>query len=70
MIAPDERPVFSFVSCSLDQAAKRTGLSKSTIQQAIRDGDLIANYRGRKPLIRAVELEAWVASLPTSPPRR
>ena len=70
MSTPDERPVFPFVSCRLEKAAEVTGISVSTIQKAIADGDLIANYVGRSPRILADELYAWVASLPTAPHRR
>lgn len=65
-MTPDDRPVFSFVSVDLKGAADRTGLSVSEIQKAIAASEIAVNYRGRKPLIRAVELDAWVASLPTS----
>ena len=53
------------VSYDLRGAAETTGLSVKTIQAAIAQGDLVANYVGRKPILRAVELDAWVASLPT-----
>ena len=60
-------PVFAlpFISGDLDAASAATGLSVSEIQRAVRDGELVPNYRGRKPLFRADELYAWVKSLPT-----
>ena len=66
----DPQITVAAVSYDLRGASDACGLSVSEIQKAISDGDLIANYRGRKPLIRAIELDAWVASLPTTPHRR
>ncbi|QCB93336.1 helix-turn-helix domain-containing protein [Cellulomonas shaoxiangyii] len=57
------------VSYDLRGAAEATGLGETTIREAIETGDLIAHYAGRrnsKPVIRAVDLDEWVASLPTS----
>jgi hypothetical protein len=65
-----DRPVYSFISCNLDQASDRTGLSVRELQRAIAAGDLVPNYRGTKPLLRAEELAAWVRSLPNEPRRR
>lgn len=62
-------PVFARISYSVAEAAEATGLSEDSIRQAIASGDLVAHYAGRrssKPLIRAVELDSWVAALPTS----
>ncbi|GEM_PF-3220783 len=56
------------VSYTLSEAALATGISESTIRQAVYDGELIAHYVGEKaskPVFRAVELDAWIASLPT-----
>jgi len=66
----EPRPAYDFVSADLTRAAEKSGLSISELQKAIKDGDLVAHYRGRKPLIRADELDAWVASLPNTPHRR
>lgn len=58
------------VSYDLRGAAEATGVSVSTIQAAVAAGDLVASYVGRKPVFRAVELDAWVASLPNQPQRK
>ncbi|MBU4213915.1 MAG: hypothetical protein KJ792_04585 [Actinobacteria bacterium] len=57
------------VSYDLAGAAGATGISERTIRDAIASGDLVANYVGSKatkPILRAVELDAWIASLPTT----
>lgn len=53
------------IALSLDQAAAVCSLSKRELQNAIRDGELVAHYRGRKPLIRPEDLEQFVTDLPT-----
>lgn len=56
------------VSYTLAQAVEATGISADTIRAAVAAGDLVANYAGEKaskPIFRAVELDAWIASLPT-----
>lgn len=58
------------VSYDLDGAVEATGLSKTTIRAAVDNSDLIAHYYGRKPVFRAVDLDAWVRSLPTEAPSR
>lgn len=57
------------ISYTLDQAAAATGLGTTTIKQAIATGDLVVHYGGErasKPILRAVDLDAWIASLPTT----
>lgn len=53
------------VSFDLPGAVVATGLSKTTIQNAVTAGELVAHYVGRKPVFRAVDLDEWIASLPT-----
>lgn len=53
------------VSYDLTGAVAASGISDRSIRQAIKDGELIAHYLGSKPLIRAVDLDEWVQSLPT-----
>ncbi|HUX70850.1 MAG TPA: helix-turn-helix domain-containing protein [Cellulomonadaceae bacterium] len=66
-----DAPVFAlpFISGDLDDAARMTGLSVREIQKAVRDGDLVPTYRGRKPLFLATELYEWVRSMPQEPTR-
>jgi S-adenosylhomocysteine hydrolase len=54
------------VSYDLRGAAQAAGCGVTSIKEAVDTGDLVVHYRGSKPLIRAVDLDAWVASLPTS----
>lgn len=56
-----------FGAVSFDQAgaAAATGLSERTIRDAIRNGDLIAHYLGKKPVILRDDLAEWISSLPT-----
>ncbi len=65
-------PQIVVAQVSYDQrgAADATGLGITSIKEAIESGDLIAHYRGTKPVIRAIDLDEWVASLPTSRPSR
>lgn len=56
------------VSYTILDAVAATGISETTIKAAIADGSLVANYVGAKaskPVLRAVELDAWIASMPT-----
>ena len=53
------------ISYSLGDACEAVGLSPHTLRKAINDGELVAHYVGTKPVIRAVDLDEWIASLPT-----
>ena len=68
MISP--QIVVAQVSYDLRGAAEAAGCGITSIKEAVESGDLTAHYRGTKPLIRAVDLDEWVASLPTSRPSR
>ena len=68
-MAADTRIALARVSYTVAEAVEATGISETTIRAAIADGALVANYVGTKaskPVLRAVELDAWIASLPTS----
>lgn len=57
------------VSYTLAEAVVATGISEDTIRAAVADGSLVAHYVGAKatkPVFRAVELDEWVESLPTT----
>ncbi|MCG7284938.1 helix-turn-helix domain-containing protein [Cellulomonas sp. ACRRI] len=65
---PEPQIAYSFVACSVRQAADRVGVSETTLTKAIDDGYLIAHRagdKGGKRIIRAVDLDEWVQSLPT-----
>lgn len=57
------------VSYQMDGAVKATGIGETTIKTAIANGDLVAHYVGVKTVIRAVDLDAWIQSLPTESPK-
>ena len=64
--------MYSFISCTLRQAADRTGVSEATLSNAIADGYLTAHRagdRGGRIVLRAVDLDEWVQSLPTESPK-
>lgn len=53
-------------SYDLDNAAVACGLSRRELQEAIREGSLVARYRGTKPLIRPADLADFIDGLPTT----
>lgn len=53
-------------SYNLAGAVAATGIGETTIKQAIAQGDLVAHYVGRKAVLRAVDLDEWIQSLPSS----
>lgn len=58
---------YPFISADLPTAAAATGVSETTLREAIEVGDLTARYVGRKatkPIVAADDLHAWVQSLP------
>lgn len=50
---------------SVFDAVKCSGLSRTSIYEALKRGDLTARKAGRRTLISFAELEAYLASLPT-----
>lgn len=61
-------PVFAQVSFDMAGAALATGLSEKSLDRAIAVGDLPARWFGRKKLVLAPDLFAWVDSLPDEKP--
>jgi excisionase family DNA binding protein len=49
---------------SIATAVKVSAFGRSTIYQAIRDGELEARKRGRRTVILDSELKRWLDSLP------
>lgn len=60
--------VYDFVAAEKKVAAAKVGLSPTVLERAQEAGDLVAHYLGRKPVYRAVDLDAWIESLPTEKP--
>jgi len=52
------------LALTIDAAAAEVSLSKSTIDKAIRAGDLQTKHYGNKTLILSKDLMRWVESLP------
>lgn len=53
------------VSYNMAGAVAASGIGETTIKAAIRNNELIAHYVGNKLVIRAVDLDEWIQSLPT-----
>jgi hypothetical protein len=53
------------VSCSIEDAPKITGLSRTRIFDAVRKKELMARKAGRSTIIEIDELRRWVKSFPT-----
>jgi excisionase family DNA binding protein len=49
---------------SIPEAALAVGVSESTIRRAVRSGSLPVKYPSGRPVIRAVDLEAWLDAAP------
>ena len=47
-----------------NEAAESTGVSRTKIFEAIRDGELTARKSGKTTIIEPSELQRWVRSLP------
>lgn len=58
------------VSYDIPSAALATGLSETTLRDAVRRGDLAALYSGTKLVIEREELQAFIRALPSERPRR
>jgi excisionase family DNA binding protein len=52
------------LSFSIADASQTSGIGRTSLYQAIKDGSLRAVKRGRRTLILRSDLEAWLASLP------
>ena len=52
------------IAISIIEAAKRSGVGRSSIYQAIGRGELKIRKNGRRSLILVDELKEWVAALP------
>lgn len=58
----------SKLAYSYEEAAEQVGYSSQTLRRANADGLLIVKYGSKsKPVIRHVDLEAWLESLPEEP---
>lgn len=55
---------------SIVEAAKRAGVGRSSIYQAIGRGELQIRKNGRRSLILVDELKAWIAAMPVATPSK
>ncbi|GAA3901055.1 hypothetical protein GCM10022276_19820 [Sphingomonas limnosediminicola] len=53
------------IAVTIPDAVKATGMSRTSIYEAMKRGDLTARKAGRRTLISFADLEAYLASLPT-----
>lgn len=53
------------IAVTIPDAVKLSGCSRSALYEALKRGDLIARKAGRRTLISFVDLEAYLANLPT-----
>lgn len=58
------------VSYNMAGAVEATGIGETRLKEAIARGDLIAHYNGAKLVIRAVDLDEWIQTLPTESPAK
>ena len=53
------------IAVTIPDAVKATGMSRTSIYEALKRGDLTARKSGRRTLIWFSDLETYLASLPT-----
>lgn len=58
------------ISFTIPNATKATGIGRDRIIAACDSGDLACHWNGSKRVIRAVDLDEWIQSLPTERPER
>ena len=57
--------MFDPIAMTVPDAVKASGLSRSALYLALKQGNLTARKAGRRTLIGRAELETYLASLPT-----
>ena len=57
------------LAITIVEAARRSGLSRSSIYQAIGRGELRLKKSGRRSLILTDDLKAWIDALPDAKPK-
>lgn len=53
------------LALTVAEACAAARIGRTTLYEAIKNGDLVAAKYGRKTLIRVDDLRGWLASLPT-----
>ena len=54
----------------IPEAARRAGVGRSSLYEAINRGELPLRKAGRRSLIRIDDLKAWIDALPTATPHK
>jgi len=52
------------IAVTIPDAVKASGMSRTSIYEALKRGDLSARKAGRRTLISFADLQAYIASLP------
>lgn len=52
------------IAISIVEAARRTGVGRSSVYEAIGRGDLKIRKNGRRSLVLVDDLKAWVLAMP------
>jgi excisionase family DNA binding protein len=52
------------IAVTIPDAVKASGMSRSSIYEALKRGDLSARKAGRRTLISFTDLQAYIAALP------
>ena len=58
------------LAISIIEAAKRSGVGRSSIYEAIGRGDLKIRKHGRRSLVLVDDLKAWVSAMPEAKPSK
>jgi excisionase family DNA binding protein len=53
------------ITVTIPEAIKATGMSRTSIYEALKRGNLTAKKAGRRTLISFADLEAYLTNLPT-----
>ena len=53
------------ISVTIRDAVKASGMSRTSIYEALKRGDITARKAGRRTLISFADLQAYLASLPS-----
>lgn len=58
-------PMQSPIAVTIPDAVKATGMSRTSIYEALKRGELTARKAGRRTLISFADLESYLEGLPT-----
>ena len=53
----------------IEEAARRAGVGRTSIYEAVNRGELPLRKAGRRSLIRIADLAAWIDALPNASPK-